>query len=63
MFLEKRVYQGGSGCVYPLPFVDHIATEAVEHSWQAAHIENEFIRVMALPEIGDEIQIGVDKTE
>ena len=28
MFLEKRVYQGSSGCVYPLPFIDRIATEA-----------------------------------
>ena len=27
MFLEKRVYQGSSGKVYPLPFTDRIATE------------------------------------
>ena len=25
MFLEKRVYQGSSGTVYPLPFTDRIA--------------------------------------
>ena len=25
MFLEKRVYQGSSGKVYPLPFTDRIA--------------------------------------
>ena len=25
MFLEKRVYQGSSGRVYPLPFADRIA--------------------------------------
>ena len=29
MFLEKRVYQGSSGAVYPLPFYDRIATEPV----------------------------------
>ena len=29
MFLEKRVYQGSSGRVYPLPFIDRIE-EAVE---------------------------------
>lgn len=62
MFLEKRVYQGSSGRVYPLPFVDRIATEATEHLWQATHIENEFLRVMVLPEIGGRIHIGVDKT-
>src|SRR5271168_4303799 len=49
MFLEKRVYQGSSGRVYPLPFTDRISTEAREHSWQAVHLENEFIRVMVLP--------------
>ena len=25
MFLERRVYQGSSGTVYPLPFFDRIA--------------------------------------
>jgi tetratricopeptide (TPR) repeat protein len=62
MFLEKRVYQGSSGAVYPLPFYDRVATEPVPHSWQALHIENEFVRVMVLPEIGGRIHIGLDKT-
>ena len=62
MFLEKRVYQGSSGQVYPLPFTDRISTEAREHSWQAVHLENEFIRVMVLPEIGGRIHVGLDKT-
>ena len=62
MFLEKRVYQGSSGAVYPLPFYDRVATEPVPHSWQALHIENEFVRVMVLPEIGGRIHVGLDKT-
>jgi tetratricopeptide (TPR) repeat protein len=62
MFLEKRVYQGSSGRVYPLPFTDRISTEAVEHAWQAVHLENEFLRVMMLPEIGGRIHVGLDKT-
>ncbi len=62
MFLERRVYQGSSGKVYPLPFTDRISTEAVEHTWQAVHLENEFLRVMVLPEIGGRIHVGMDKT-
>jgi tetratricopeptide (TPR) repeat protein len=62
MFLEKRVYQGSSGRVYPLPFTDRISGEAREHSWQALHIENEFVRIMVLPEIGGRIHVGLDKT-
>jgi tetratricopeptide (TPR) repeat protein len=62
MFLEKRVYQGSSGRVYPLPFTDRISTERCDRSWQAAHIENEFVRLMVLPEIGGRIHVGLDKT-
>jgi tetratricopeptide (TPR) repeat protein len=62
MFLERRVYQGSSGKVYPLPFIDRIATEAGDHSWEAVHLENEFLRVMVLPEIGGRIHVGMDKT-
>jgi tetratricopeptide (TPR) repeat protein len=62
MFLESRVYQGSSGAVYPLPFIDRIATEPVKRSWQALHLENEFLRVMVLPEIGGRIHVGMDKS-
>jgi tetratricopeptide (TPR) repeat protein len=61
LFLEKRVYQGSSGRVYPLPVIDRIATEACDHSWQAVHLENEFLRIMILPEIGGRIHVGLDK--
>ncbi|MGA8111355.1 MAG: DUF5107 domain-containing protein, partial [Acidobacteriaceae bacterium] len=61
LFLEKRVYQGSSGRVYPLPVIDRIATEAAEQSWKAVHLENDFIRVMILPEIGGRIHVGLDK--
>ncbi len=62
MFLEKRVYQGSSGRVYPLPFYDRIAERRTERAWDAVWLENEFIQVMVLPEIGGRIHIGKDKT-
>ena len=62
MFLEKRVYQGSSGRVYPLPFTDRIETEARDREWAAIHLENEHIRLMILPEIGGRIHVGLDKT-
>ena len=61
LFLEKRVYQGSSGRVYPLPVIDRIATEPTDREWQAVHLENDFIRVMILPEIGGRIHVGLDK--
>ena len=61
LFLEKRVYQGSNGKVYPLPVIDHIATEPRMNLWQAIHIENEFLRLMIMPEIGGRIHVGLDK--
>jgi tetratricopeptide (TPR) repeat protein len=62
MFLEKRVYQGSSGKVYPLPFTDRIAEKPINRKWKAVWIENEFIRAMVLPEIGGRIHVLQDKT-
>lgn len=62
MFLERRVYQGSSGKVYPIPFTDRIAEEPVPRDWEAVHLENEFVRLMMLPGIGGRIHIGQDKT-
>lgn len=61
LFLEKRVYQGSSGRVYPLPVIDRVDTESQNHEWKAVHIENEFIRLMVLPELGGRIHVGYDK--
>ncbi len=62
MFLEKRVYQGSSGRVYPLPYVDRISEEKTPREWDAVHIENEFVRLMILPALGGRIHVGLDKT-
>jgi tetratricopeptide (TPR) repeat protein len=61
LFLEKRVYQGSSGRIYPLPVIDRIDTEPRDREWKAVHLENEWIRIMVLPEIGGRVHIGLDK--
>jgi len=61
LFLEKRVYQGSSGRVYPMAVVDRVDTEPRPQEWKAVHIENEFIRLMIMPEIGGRIHVGYDK--
>lgn len=60
-YLDHRVYQGSSGRVYPLPFHDRIAQTPVEHQWDAVHIENRWLRVMVLPELGGRIHLARDK--
>ena len=62
MFLEKRVYQGSSGRVYPYPVVDKILDEKADQTYRAVWLENDYIRVMVLPELGGRIQRALDKT-
>ena len=62
MFLEKRVYQGSSGRVYPLPFIERVAEKPVPRAWDAVHLENEFLYVMILPQLGGRIHVARDKT-
>jgi tetratricopeptide (TPR) repeat protein len=62
MFMEKRVYQGSSGRVYPLPFTDRISEAKVDRKWKVIWLENEYVRVMILPEIGGRIHAILDMT-
>lgn len=62
MFLEKRVYQGSSGKVYPLPVIDKILDEKEDKPYKAVFLENEYLKVMVLPELGGRIQRAYDKT-
>lgn len=62
MFLDKRVYQGSSGKVYPNPFTDRISDEKIDHIYRGVFLENEYVRLMILPEIGGRIHIGQDRT-
>jgi len=62
MFLDKRVYQGSSGKVYPNPFTDRLSDHKIDQRYQAVFLENEYIRLMILPEIGGRIHVGQDKT-
>lgn len=61
MFLEHRVYQGSSGAVYPYGVTDTLADEAREQKYQALMLENDFIKVMILPELGGRVHRAYDK--
>ncbi len=62
LFVEKRVYQGSSGKIYPLPFTDRIAAQKIDRKWHGVWLENDFLRVLVLPEIGGRIHVLQDKT-
>ena len=59
LFLENRAYQGSSGRVYPLPVTEKISDEKEDVAYHAIYLENEYLKVMILPEIGGRIQRGI----
>lgn len=62
MFLEKRVYQGSSGVVYPHPIIDRVFDEKEDKQYTALYLENRYLKIMILPELGGRVQMALDKT-
>ena len=62
MFIDKRVYQGSTGKVYPYPTIEKISDTKIDKEYKAVFLENQYIKVMVLPELGGRIQRAYDKT-
>ncbi len=63
MFLEKRVYQGSSGVVYPHPVIEKILDEKADKEYNAVFLENDYLKIMLLPELGGRVQMAWDKSK
>ena len=62
MFLDKRIYQGSSGRVYPHPVIDKIEDEKKPQAYRMAVLENEYLRIEIMPELGGRVYRALDKT-
>ena len=62
IFLEKRVYQGSTGVVYPYPVIEKILDEKTDKEYLALYLENDYLKIMILPELGGRVQMAFDKT-
>ena len=61
IFLEKRIYQGSSGVVYPHPVIEKILDEKFDKEYNAIFLENEYVKIMILPELGGRVHRAYDK--
>lgn len=61
MFFEKRVYQGSSGVVYPNPVIEKIFDTRIDKEYTGLFLENKYLKIMILPEIGGRVQLAYDK--
>ena len=63
IFSENRVYQGSSGVVYPYPVIEKILDEKRDKMYSAIYIENRYLKIMILPELGGRVQMAYDKVK
>jgi len=62
MFYNGRAYQGAKGRVYPYPLLDKLTDEKKDVAYKAVYLENRYVKICVLPEIGGRIFSALDKT-
>ncbi|MDR1879580.1 MAG: DUF5107 domain-containing protein, partial [Tannerellaceae bacterium] len=62
IFYTGRVYQGAQGHIYPYPLYDNLTDTKTDKAYNALYVENEYVNVCVLPEIGGRILSATDKT-
>ena len=48
--------------VYPYPFLDSLGNQKTNKTWKAVYLENEYLKVTVLPELGGHVYQIFDKT-
>jgi tetratricopeptide (TPR) repeat protein len=61
-FYIGRTYQGAQGRIYPYPMIDNLTDKKIDKSYNAVYLENDYIKLNILPEIGGRIYSALDKT-
>jgi tetratricopeptide (TPR) repeat protein len=62
MFYAGREYQGAQGPVYPYPLLDRLLDRREDRTYRALWLENEYLRISVLPEIGGRVFVAQDTT-
>jgi tetratricopeptide (TPR) repeat protein len=62
MFYAGREYQGAKGPVYPYALLDRLLDRREDRTYRALWLENEYVKVSVLPEIGGRVFSAQDKT-
>lgn len=62
MFFFKKESQGAEGRIYPYPLYDNLTNKKGEKSYHLIYLENEYVKIGILPEIGGRVFSALDKT-
>ena len=62
MFYFGRESQGAEGRIYPYPLLDNLTNRRSEQTYHLVYLENEYVRIGILPELGGRLFSAFDKT-
>jgi tetratricopeptide (TPR) repeat protein len=62
IFYSGRAYQGAKGPVYPYPMLDKLTDIRQDKAYRAVYLENQYVKICVLPELGGRIFSAQDKT-
>ncbi len=62
MFRRPLSYQGASKVIYPYPLLDNLSNVKEDRSYNALYLENAYIKLCVLPELGGRLFYATDKT-
>jgi tetratricopeptide (TPR) repeat protein len=63
LFYGQRSYQGARGAIYPYPMLDKLTDVRENKTYKAVFLENQYVKLCVLPEIGGRILSAQDKTD
>ncbi|MDX2185530.1 MAG: DUF5107 domain-containing protein [Opitutaceae bacterium] len=62
IFYTPFDYQGAQNRIYPYPLIDKLTQKRVPKSYRALYLENEYVEVCIIPELGGRVYSARDKT-
>ena len=62
MFYFGSESQGAQGRIYPYPLYDNLTNTKAARTYHVVYLENEYLRIAILPEIGGRLFSALDKT-
>ena len=62
IFFTGRSYVAIKGNVYPYPLYDNLSDRKADRAYKAIYLENRYVKLCVIPELGGRIFSGLDKT-
>jgi Tfp pilus assembly protein PilF len=63
MFFAGRIYQGAAGKIYPYGLYDSLLDVRSNKTYQADFLENKYVKICVLPQLGGRVLSATDETD